>query len=433
LAGRPLTQLLIKPAGADCNLRCAYCFYLDKVGLYPDRPIHRMPNDVLREMVRQMMGGRHPQLGFSWQGGEPTLCGLDFFKAAVEYQKQFGVMGQTVANSLQTNGILIDAEWCRLFHDYHFLIGLSLDGPPDIHNHYRRTAGGQGSHEYAMRAARLMTEHEVEFNILSVVNNVSAANARRVYRYLVNQGFRYLQFIPCVERDPVTEAPAPFSVSPQAFGDFLCELFDEWVKDFKDGWPTVSERTFDSLMHTYIGEVAPMCIFMESCGDYVVVEHNGDVYSCDFFVEPECFLGNLLERDLAICAASQRQYEFGEHKRCLPPGCAECPWLIHCNGGCLKDRYMIPATGGHDYFCAAYKQLFAHSESVFIELRDHYLSRMRPPVPEARSSRQTYVAHIPNDARPPAAAAKVGRNDLCPCGSGKKFKKCCGKTQPANP
>jgi len=423
VAGNPLTQILIKPSSADCNLRCEYCFYLPKSALYPQTRVHRMSDEVLREMVRQMMEAGHPEVGFSWQGGEPTLCGLDFFRRAIEYQKKFGRSGQVVANSLQTNGILLNDEWCRFFAEYKFLVGLSLDGPPDVHNHYRRFADGRDSHEYTLRAARLMEKHGVEFNILAVVNDYSARHARRIYQYFREQGFTYLQFIPCVERDPRTGGPAHFSVPPEAYGDFLCELFDEWVKDFRDGLPTVSERTFDSLMHTYIGEPSPMCIFMESCGDYVVVEHSGDVYSCDFFVDPDHHLGNLLERNLHLIAASKEQFRFGMKKAALPPECKSCRWLQHCNGGCLKDRFTIPATNGSNYFCRAYKQFFAHSEPVFLRLRERLLEELaRDEAAEAEAGPFAPPVETPLD---PSVWKNVGRNDPCPCGSGKKFKKCC--------
>ncbi|MCX8038811.1 MAG: anaerobic sulfatase maturase [Candidatus Sumerlaeia bacterium] len=417
MARNPLTQLLIKPAGADCNLRCQYCFYLEKNALYPQRRVHRMSDEVLCEMVRQMMTTGQPQLGFSWQGGEPTLMGLDYFKAAVRYQQQFGRSGQTVANSLQTNGILINDEWCEFLAEYKFLIGLSLDGPPHIHNYYRRTNNGKPSHDFALRAADLMRRHGVEFNILAVVNEYSARFPKEIYHYFRENDMLYLQFIPCVERDPKTGAPAPFSVLPEAYGDFLCGLFDEWVKDFQNGWPVVSERTFDSLMHTYLGRPAPMCIFMETCGDYVVVEHSGDVYSCDFYVEPAQYLGNLLERDLTLLAASQKQVEFGERKRALrPPECDQCKWLRHCYGGCLKDRFTIPATQGRDYFCKAYKQFFAHSEAVYVDLCRRYIDEIQRQQEAEMRARQVL-----------ATGRGYNRNDPCPCGSGKKFKKCCMK------
>jgi uncharacterized protein len=426
MAGGPLNQLLIKPAGADCNLRCTYCFYLKKSELYPHQRIHRMSNDVLREMIRQMMSSGQSQLGFSWQGGEPTLCGLDFFRQAVEYQKQFGRTGQSVANSLQTNGILINDDWAQFFAEYKFLVGLSLDGPPDVHNYYRRSSDGRDSYDYALRAARIMNQHKVEFNILAVVNELTARNAARIYRHFRELGFDYLQFIPCVERDPQTGGPAPFSVSPEGYGDFLCALFDEWAKDFEDGWPTVSERTFDSLMHTYIGMPAPMCVFMEECGDYVVVEHSGDVYSCDFYVEPSCHLGSLLDRDLSLLAASQQQIAFGRRKRERAPECKSCRWLRHCYGGCLKDRFTIAATEGRDYFCPAYQRFFAHSEATFIELRDRYFARMEAEQAAEKELHEKNLAALRIVQEKAAADQQtIGRNDPCPCGSGKKFKKCC--------
>lgn len=427
MAGRPLTQLLIKPAGPDCNLHCTYCFYLPKKDLFPATRVHRMSDETLREMIRQMMTSGQRRVGFSWQGGEPTLCGLDFFRRAVEYQKQFGFSGQMVANSLQTNGILIDEEWCRFMAEYKFLVGLSLDGPPDVHNRYRRTVDGRESHERTLRAARMMRKHGVEFNILAVVNDYSARNARRIYQYFREHDFRYLQFIPAVEPDPRSGGPAPFTPSPEAYGDFLCEIFDEWRKDFRDGWPTVSERLFDSLMHTYLGEESPMCIFMETCGDYVVVEHTGDVYSCDFYVEPAWHLGHLSKSRLTALAASPKQVGFGERKRQLPEECRSCRWLQHCNGGCLKDRFAIPATAGSNYLCKGYRQFFQHSEATFLELRDRYLERMSERPEEGPPG--SVAAAGASEAAPvdPSLMRRVGRNDPCPCGSGKKFKKCCMK------
>lgn len=427
MPGGPLTQLLIKPSSADCNLRCVYCFYLEKGALYPQQRTHRMSNEVLREMVRQMMSRRLPQVGFSWQGGEPTLLGLDFFRRTVEYQQQFGHSGQVVANSLQTNGILINDEWSQFFAQYHFLIGLSLDGPPDVHDRYRLSANGRGSHAHALRAMRSMRKHGVEFNILAVVNDFSVRHAKRIYQYLREQDLGFLQFISCVERDPQTGGPAPFSVSPEAYGDFLCTVFDEWVRDFRDGLPMVSERTFDGLLHTYLGEPSPTCVFMETCGDYVVVEHSGDVYSCDFFVEPSCYLGNLLERDLHLLAASPKQVAFGERKCDLPPECQSCRWLRHCHGGCPKDRQVVAATQGCNYLCPAYKRFFAHSEATFIELRDRWLAQMAPAQGsvEPSSPEPSVTPPSPPPAVEGSVGQRVGRNDPCPCGSGKKFKKCC--------
>jgi uncharacterized protein len=382
-------------------------------------------------MIRQLMTSGLPELGFSWQGGEPTLMGLDFFRRAVEYQKQFGRSGQVVANSLQTNGLLINDEWSKFFAEYHFLVGLSVDGPSEVHDRYRRTANDRESHKYALRAADSMRRCGVEFNILSVVNEHSARHAKQTYAFLREQGFDYMQFIPCIERNPQTNEPAPFAVSPEAYGDFLCALFDEWVRDFDNGLPTVSERTFDSLMHTYIGERSPMCIFMETCGDYVVVEHSGDVYSCDFYVDHDHHLGNLLDRGLQGLAASPRQIEFGNSKAARPPECETCPWLEHCFGGCLKDRYTIPGTHGSNYFCKAYQQFFAHSEPTFLALRERVLAHIAAEeeaiAPPRESQGQEPVAG--HRAAVEGQRRAVGRNDPCPCGSGRKFKKCCMRLQ----
>jgi uncharacterized protein len=325
-------------------------------------------------MIRQIFlyGGEQP--AFAYQGGEPTLMGLDWFRRAVELQQRFGKPGQTVCNSIQTNGLLIDDAWAAFLAQYRFLVGLSIDGPPHVHDRYRRDLGGGATHERALRAARLMNDYGVAYNVLAVANAYSSAHAREIYRYFRANGWDYMQFIPAVEFDAATGALAEFSVRPEDYGRFMCEIFDEWVKDFRDGRPTVSVRLFDSLLALYCNQSPPACTFRRSCGIYVVIEWNGDVYACDFFVEPRWRLGNLMGQSLRAMLEGARQREFGALKTRLPAECKQCRWLSLCFGGCTKDRMRSgkPGEMGRDYLCEAGKTIFEHTRAVFLELKNIY-------------------------------------------------------------
>ncbi|MFW6286765.1 MAG: anaerobic sulfatase maturase, partial [Candidatus Sumerlaeota bacterium] len=330
-------QVLIKPASADCNLECKYCFYLKKAGLYPDTRVHRMSPEVQEELVRQLLRYGGPQPAFAYQGGEPTLMGLDYFQRSVDLQMHYGT-GQTVANSIQTNGILIDDKWAYFLAKYRFLVGLSLDGPADIHDRFRIDKGGRPTHARVLQAARTMDEFGVEFNILSVMTKHSAGRAREIYQYYRSLGCDWLQFIPAVEFDPETGVLAEWSPSGEEFGQFMCDIFDCWREDFVGGRPRVSVRLFDTLLAIHAGMSSPSCTFRQKCGIYVVVEHNGDVYSCDFFVEPQWKLGNLMDNSLRTLLEGAKQREFANLKANLPDDCKVCEWLWMCHGGCTKDR-----------------------------------------------------------------------------------------------
>ncbi|NQT83252.1 anaerobic sulfatase maturase [bacterium] len=375
---KPLNSVLIKPAGADCNMACEYCFYIEKGELYPKRKVHRMKTEVLEELVRQVMRSGEPMVSFNWQGGEPTLMGLDFYKKAVAFEEKYGLSGQSVGNGFQTNGMLINEEWCKFLSEYKFLVGLSLDGPQHVHDRYRQDRAGRPTWERIMKAAKLMGEYDVACNILAVVNDYSVKFAKETYSFLVEEAFppghqeKFLQFIPIVETDLVSGGAASFSVSGEAFGKFLCEIFDCWLADFQDGWPTVSVRFFDTVFHSYVGMDSPECTAMKECGCYVVVEHNGDIYSCDFFVEPRWKLGSLLEGNLAEMLNSPRQQEFGRIKATLPEPCRNCPWVKICRGGCTKDRVRDPEDKGLSHFCASYKMFFEHSDGHFRELAEKW-------------------------------------------------------------
>jgi len=383
-ARKPLNSVLVKPAGADCNMACEYCFYLEKGALYPKRKVHRMSVEVLEELVRQLMQAGESQVSFSWQGGEPTLMGLEFLKRAVAFEQKYGRTGQSVGNGFQTNGLLINDEWCEFFKEYSFLVGLSLDGLEHVHDHYRRDRGGRPTWQRVMKAAELMARHGVAYNILAGVNDYSAQFPREIYDFLTRQALpgdrqeKFLQFIPIVETDVRTGAAAPFSVSGEAFGKFLCEIFDCWLGDFKNGWPTVSIRFFDTVFYSYVGMEAPECSSMKECGCYVVVEHSGDVYSCDFFVEPRWKLGNLMKGDMLEMLTSPRQTEFGRMKAALPDLCLNCRWLNLCRGGCTKDRIRDPADCGLCHFCVSHKMFFEHADEHFRRLAEKWQRGDRP-------------------------------------------------------
>ncbi len=357
-----LRDVLIKPAGPDCNLACTYCFYLEKGAMFDESNVHRMSNDVLEALIKGVVGSAGEQVSFAWQGGEPTLMGVDFFQQVVDLQMRYG-REQTVGNGLQTNGILIDQIWTGFLSRYQFLVGLSIDGPKHIHDHYRRTHGGRGTWQKVFDAGKRLMDANVATNALTVVNDYSSRFPEEIYEFHKSNGFAHMQFIPCVETDPANpEMAASFSVSSESLGTFLCRLFDVWLSDFKNGEPTTFIRFFDSLFYTYVGLTPPDCSLMKTCGNYVVVEHNGDVFSCDFFVEPEWKLGNVLKDNIADLLNSERQSRFGKIKAELPDACKSCLWLLKCYGGCPKDRISDSKEEGLNHFCRAYKMFFKHAD-----------------------------------------------------------------------
>ncbi len=412
---KTLSSVLVKPAGPDCNLGCTYCFYLEKADMFAAQKVHRMSDETLKEMVRQVMQQGGQSVSFGWQGGEPTLMGLEFYQKAVEYQRKYGRQGQVVGNGLQTNGVLINKEWARFLKDAQFLVGLSLDGPQHIHDQYRKFPSGKSSWERVVKARNVMLEVGTEVNALVVVNDYSVQYPEEIYDFHKKGGLSHMQFIPCVEPDPLNPGKAaPYTVTPEAFGEFLCKIFDLWQSDFRMGMPTTSVRWFDSLFYTYVGYDAPECTLLKECGIYTVIEHNGDVYSCDFFVDPEWKLGTLEDDNLGDLLNSPLQNMFGAEKLKRPLECETCKWLNHCYGGCPKDRSGNPETGGSNQFCQSYKMFFEHADTKLREMADAWM--IERGMKEPQKTKTIRKDH-----------ADVGRNDPCPCGSGKKYKKCCGK------
>jgi len=403
-SGRPARSLLVKPAAGDCNLHCRYCFYHDRpTDPYKDRQRPRMSDEVLEELIRQGMALNPEHAAFGWQGGEPTLMGLSFFEKVVALQQKHGRSGQAVSNGLQTNGTLLDAAWARFLREYRFLVGLSLDGPAAYHDAYRTDVRGRGTYERVIKTARMLRRYHTEFNVLAVLNNITADHAVEIYDFFVAQGFTYLQFIPCVEQDPETGEATDFSVSSEQFGDAMCALFDRW---YNGGNPQTSVRDFDAILAAYLGETAPMCTYQHECGNYLVVEHNGDVYPCDFFVRDDLYVGNIMETPLEELFETDVVRSFAKAKSNPRPECQECPWLHLCQQGC--PRFVGIGGDPKHYLCEGYKRFFAYSQPGFERLRDRILQQRKRVLPES-------------------AFANVGRNDPCPCGSGLKYKNCCGK------
>jgi uncharacterized protein len=348
-------------------MRCTYCFYLKKSNLFSKSKTHRMSERILKKMVQQVMTDGESQISFVWQGGEPTLMGIDFFKKAVDFQQKFGE-NQVVGNGLQTNGILIDREWARFLGRYKFLVGLSLDGTEHIHNKYRRMKGGKGSWPRVVDRAKLLLDSGVAVNALTVVNDYSVRFPEEIYEFHKSLGLNFMQFIPCVEPDPVNPGKtAPFSVDPKMFGRFLVKLFDLWMSDSDENGFKTSVRYFDSVFYSYCGLPAPNCTFQESCGRYLVVEHNGDVFCCDFFVDEKWKLGNVLKGDLWKMLNSPLQEKFGQQKAAVAKTCRQCKWFNHCRGGCTKDRFN-KENPGSNYLCHSYKTFFEHADTRMTEL-----------------------------------------------------------------
>ncbi len=364
---------MAKPAGPGCNLDCDYCFYREKTALYPTGKRFRMTEGVLEAYVRNYIASiQEPnEVAFTWQGGEPTLMGLDFFRKAVELQRRYGA-GRVLSNSFQTNGILLDDDWCRFLRDHGFLVGLSLDGPAEIHDEYRRTLGGGPSHELAMRALRLLQHHEVQYNILATVTRHSSRFPLQVYEFLREAGTRFMQFLPVVERLPDGEdtesglrlgSPGekdgpndvtPWSVRPKEYGLFLTTIFDRWVK--RDVGETFVMNVEWALAN-FTGNPGTVCHHQPTCGRSVIVEHNGDVYACDHYVYPRYHLGNLVDRSLASMVDSEHQEQFGRDKyETLSDRCRRCTVLKGCWGGCPKHRFHH----NENYLCEGFRHFFSH-------------------------------------------------------------------------
>lgn len=415
---RPLTapeyfHVLAKPTGPICNLDCEYCFFLSKEALYPgDR--FRMADEMLDTYIRQVIESQAaPEVAIAWQGGEPTLMGVDFFRRALAIAERYRKPDQTLQHTIQTNGTLLTDEWCELFAEHGFLVGISIDGPRDLHDAYRVDKKGNPSFDKVMRGFELLRKHSVDLNVLCTVNAANQDHAFEVYCFFRDElEVQHIQLIPIVERDNETgfqegNTVTDRSVDPEAWGRFLTTIFDEWVR--RDVG-TVFVSHFDAALASWLGVQPALCIFGETCGNAVALEHNGDLYSCDHFVEPDYLLGNIGETHMVELMASPRQRAFGDSKRdTLPKYCRDCTVRFACNGECPKNRFTLTPDGeaGLNYLCAGYLSFFTHIDGL-----------MKMMAELLRNGR--YADEVMTILR------RAARNDPCPCGSGRKAKACHG-------
>ena len=370
---RPL-YVMVKSVGSVCNLSCDYCYYLEKSKLYKEAKNHVMSEELLDKFIEEYIQSQTmPQVMFTWHGGEPLMRPISFYKKAIDLQKKYA-QGRTIDNCIQTNGTLLTDEWCRFFKENNFLVGVSIDGPQEFHDEYRKNKQGQPSFAKVMKGIELLKKHGVEYNAMAVVNDFNADYPLDFYHFFKEIDCHYIQFTPIVERlsnrsdglslsSPIQQEKADlaeFSISPEQWGNFLCAIFDEWVREDVGNYYI---QLFDSTLANWIGEQPGVCTMAKNCGHAGVMEYNGDVYSCDHFVFPEYKLGNLYTNTLVEMMYSDKQTQFGEAKsKTLPSQCKECEFLFACNGECPKNRFAFTSTGepGLNYLCKGYHEFFKH-------------------------------------------------------------------------
>jgi uncharacterized protein len=439
-------HLLAKPTGAVCNLDCKYCFFLSKEMLYPGSRF-RMEVELLEIYIRQLLQAQQvPEVTIAWQGGEPTLMGLEFFQRSIELVEKYKQPAQIVLHTIQTNGTKIDDEWAAFFKQHNFLVGLSVDGPQPLHDTYRVNKGGSGSFEQVLRGWHFLMKHEVDVNLLCTVHAANADHPLEIYHFFRDElGAQYMQFIPIIERatpetlpladlgwskrpggdrplyQQIGELVTGRSVQPEQYGRFLMAIFDEWVK--RDVGK-VFVQSFDAALANWVGQPS-LCIFQPTCGNALALEHNGDLYSCDHFVEPGFLLGNIQQTHLIELVASNQQRQFGMDKwDSLPKYCRECEVLFACYGECPRNRFINTPNGepGLNYLCAGYKLFFNHIDRpmrIMADLLRH--GRYADEVMNILAMEEMQKIKQAMDAARP--------NDPCPCGSGKVFRLCHGRNK----
>jgi uncharacterized protein len=333
-----------------------------------------MNDQVLEKMISDYLALQFNNSSFAWQGGEPTIMGIDFFQRAIKLQQKHQQNGQHISNALQTNATLLNEKWCRFLSENNFLVGISIDGPKKYHDHYRLDKAGKGTFDRVMQAIKLCKEHNVEFNILTLLNDQNVNAPGELFDFFISNNIKYLQFVPCVEKDPATNQIADFSITPEQYGNFICDFFDRWIKH---GPEKISIRIFDAILNRLVYDVSVQCSFARKCDDYIVIEHNGDAFCCDFFVQEDCKLGNIMQQNITDLFQSNVKKQFAKAKSKVANKCFVCRYKYLCNGGCLKDRL---ATGGDfkalSYFCTAYKQIFDHCLPKLNHLAAEYTSNM---------------------------------------------------------
>ena len=424
-------HLLAKPTGAACNLGCKYCFYLPKEKFYPGSRL-RMTDELLELYIRQLLEShRSSEVTVAWTGGEPTLMGVDFYRQAIAYQEKYRKPGMTFENTMQTNGTLLDDAWCEFLKENNFLIGISIDGPRKLHDIHRIDKAGQPTFDRVMRGLRLLQKHGVEYNILVTVNRVTGDYPREIYHFLRDEvGTYWIQFIPVVERmNPYGvnlyqkgNLVSSRSVRPEQFGRFLIQVFDEWVHNDVG---KIFVQTFEATLRNWMQLPSGMCVFDPTCGYGLAMEHNGDLYPCDHFVEPDYLLGNIQKTHMIEMVSSDQQYTFGQEKFTrLPQTCLACPVLFACHGGCPKNRFLKTPDGepGLNYLCAGYKAFFHHVDEPMRFLA-MLISRGMPAsnVMGILADRKERLSRDYQQTSP---------EEPCPCGSGLSFSACHGWKNP---
>lgn len=414
-------NIMAKPVCGVCNLDCTYCYYTSKPQeLYPGVTDFHMPDEVLESYTRQYIEAMPTQAEFGWQGGEPVLAGLDFYRRAVELQKQYAREGQKIGNSFQTNATLLDEQWAEFLAAEGFLVGISIDGAAQWHDRYRRDRAGNPTFHRAWAGLDLLRSHGVEYNVLVTLNSVNAPHAGDIYRWFVKRGVPYLQFIPILERKP-DGGIAEFSCSGEQFGRFMLDVFELWAS--RDVG-RVSERFIDNVLHTLIFGKAATCCYSERCANAHVLEFNGDLYACDHFVYPEWRIGNIMETPLAELVRDEKLDEFARLKTDIPAECRDCEYLELCHGGCPKHHVPIGTDQDRvNHFCRGYKLFFREALPELRRMAEYFKKGQQPPQVRAKAP-----AASPAPDAAPGASSRPGRNDPCPCGSGRKFKNCCGRS-----
>lgn len=357
---------MFKTVSESCNLACDYCYY-SRVGGNP-RGVKAIDLTLLRQFFAEYMQTvAHGTASFAWQGGEPTLAGLAFFEAVVAYQADSALPGTTISNAIQTNALLLNDHWAQFFRTYAFLVGVSLDGPEALHDTRRIDRHGRGSFARVMRGLAYLQKHEVDFNVLTVVHQQNVKKARELFAFYKQEGLTWVQFIPCMSfQAQDVKAPGRYDISPEEYGQFLCEAFDYW---YQDGHPTISVRMFDNLLSVKLGHEPELCVLSAACPPFLVVEQNGDVFPCDFLLDPEWRLGNLATDHIPDLFQSRAYGAFQRLKPRLADTCRQCQWLPQCHGGCPRTRGSnLGGLAAPDYFCDAYKTFFQYADRRLSQL-----------------------------------------------------------------
>ncbi|MDP5274821.1 anaerobic sulfatase maturase [Chengkuizengella axinellae] len=398
-------NVMWKTVSNYCNLACDYCYFNGCNGMKAEEV--KIQTHLLQKFIKQYMKGVNKVASFAWQGGEPLLAGLDFFYDVVEMQVAFAPPHTSINNVIQTNGTLINEQWARFFKQYNFLVGVSIDGPPEIHDRHRTYSSGAGSYEAVMRGIDWLRKYEVDFNILTVIHEENVQLADQLMQFYEQEHFTYVQWIPAMNfKAQDNSNTVDYFISPASYGNFLCDAFDIWIKE---GQPKTSIRVFDNLLTHHMNHPPELCIHQESCPKTLVIESNGDVYPCDFYMHESFKLGNVDEDSLSAILTHPKYAEFLDLKSTLPETCRSCEYLSLCHGGCPRNRRWISGKiTNPDYFCTSYRQLYAHSQEKLSSLAQKIRQEWKHDWVESGHS-------LP------------ARNESCFCGSGLKFKKCCGR------